>query len=403
MQATTVRALAFTLVLLIAVPLFAQEQASTFQIASDDLSSTVKPGTNLFAAAAPAAKPQGSSANSGRSSRKWEAEFHVGGTFNTDLHGTLSSYPTATSLNPDFLGGTETFYPTYFFGPGNNNFNEISGNNAFFGNLGTITSLDPVLQTNILERNSSFAVGGRISRDLHPRWTLEASVDYNFGELQMKSSALAAAAASAASWATAFGNFAAIVGGTNSMTATTTSQNDGMRQFSYTGALLFNMRTQGKFIPYFVFGGGGVSNMGDKPTLNVNGDATFDPGIIGPVRERDNVSVRFDIPTTQGVALFGGGFKYYVTDRWGFRVDVRDHVIFGNYHTLVSANPNVADAGCGNSYFETDAFGNHLFFSCDQSFIRSNLNTTPINDFRSFSIDGPHHQLKVDFGILLRW
>jgi hypothetical protein len=189
--------------------------------------------------------------------------------------------------------------------------------------------------------------------------------------------------------------------------------NDGT-QIVATGTLNINLLTRGRFIPYASVGAGVISNNGDTPTANLEGDYTFEIFDLFPISETDRVSLRHAIDDTVLVGVFGGGIKVLLTDRSGIRVDVRVHLGDSTNRTLLDADPDVVEVEPGDSSFIIASFTDpSVQFSNDPTLIRfsddptgvaeSTLTGSDINDFEAFTVSGVARQFLVSVGYFWRF
>ena len=354
--------------------------------------------------ATPAPKPARPAASEGPDpDLKWEIEFHGGGILSTNPDGGTSALPPpgASFVTEGVL--TSRAISSYYFGDGALLYNQfITAAGPLCPTCTPIVPLDPVLTARTAERAHGGAFGFRASRDISPRWAIEVNFDFNLGQMELTSPALAGIETTRASWSAAFTNLAASVPGFTGVSSTSVSTvraTEGHQIFGTAGVNV-NLLTEGRLIPYLSFGGGALANTGDLPSALLVGNFQFTDG-GAPHNNTDTVLVNWELPGVQGVGYFGGGFKYYVTPRWGFRFDARDYVSGNGLRQAVSATPLVATlapAQATNAGVQPD-----LQFSNDPPSGRDTLSGPVLTRFRTFTGDGIRHQIAVSAGVFFRF
>src|SRR5205823_5197140 len=117
---------------------------------------------------------------------------------------------------------------------------------------------------------------------------------------------------------------------------------DGRQTFT-TGAFNINLKTSGKAIPYVSAGGGFRANTGGTPNASLEGNYRFQTLGVFPMNETDSVTVRTSI-RDGAVGVVGGGLKFFVSRRWGIRLDLRAFFGNGSTETLVNTNSRGSSA-----------------------------------------------------------
>ena len=382
----------------------AQAQQSSTAAQPQAQAAPYQPGAAAFAT--PAAKPSSSSVSSEGPDpdRKWEVEFHGGGILSTNPDGGASALPPPGV--PFVTEGvlTSRAISSYYFGDGALLFNQfIAAAGPLCPTCTPIVPLDPVLTTRTAERAHGGAFGFRASRDISPRWAIEVNFDFNLGQMELTSPALAGIEATRASWSAAFANLAASVPpftGVSSTSVSTVRATEGHQIFGTAGVNV-NLLTEGRLIPYVSIGGGALANTGDLPSALLVGNFQFTDG-GAPHNNTDTVLVNWELPDVQGVGYFGGGFKYYVTPRWGFRFDVRDYLSGNGLRQSISALPTVATLAPGAAQVFSGASPT-IQLSNDPTIARDTLSGPVLTRFRTFSGDGIRNQIVVSGGVFFRF
>ena len=120
-----------------------------------------------------------------------------------------------------------------------------------------------------------------------------------------------------------------------------------------------------------------------------------------PFDETDSVTLRHTIDDTAFVGVFGGGAKFFLTQRSGIRVDVRVHLSDNTVRTLLDANPNVETTTLPQRAAEISTATNpSVQFSNSPAVINleSSLSGPALNDLEVFEISGGVRQLLVTVG-----
>jgi hypothetical protein len=336
----------------------------------------------------------------------WEIEMHGGAL--------ISSNPTAgrTALPPPnprvpFIPTSPAFIqepvPSWFFGDGATT---LSG--AVPARLGAaIVPLDSVLKSRFVERGSGGSFGFRINRSLSPRLSAEASIDWANGQLALLARSNEAIKASEASFLTTWNALFSLLSGLDEAVRSDADvKGKSGSQVVTTGTLLINIEPRRNFAPYVAFGAGYIAS-GAGPLLTLTGNYHFAfPG--GPtvsllqIDQTDTVTVQSTARNTV-TWVVGGGLKYAVSNRWGVRVDVRDHINRDVIQTIVSAVPTSASTSRVDSIALTFGFGSGetLVFSTNPNF-RSTLSST-VSDFRTFKGSGIVNQVNASAGVFWRF
>ena len=293
-------------------------------------------------------------------SGKWEIELHNGGL--------LPSNPTAGKVTLPGPGGAFTtagIYPppapqvivvatsrresSWYFGDGALLFNQaatalaanpLAMTGAFTGRMVT---LDPVLGSSLGEERRAGSLGGRVSRELTPRLTAEVSVDYGLARLEITPANRQSIEATRASFIAAFNGLITSNPGRvlKSLTSTAALDDGSAHQLFTSGALVINLVTKGRMVPYVTAGASLNAITGTLPSATLNGNYQFQNASGSQINESDNVTVRDARAGRSVSAILGGGVKYHASPRWGVRVDARVSLSKNGAGTVLDASPNV--------------------------------------------------------------
>jgi hypothetical protein len=247
----------------------------------------------------------------------------------------------------------------------------------------------------------------RISRVLTPRFSAEFAFDEGFGALAVTTTSRAGFDRTRDSFVTAWN--AALNGvsrGSQTVTSLATIGDRAGRQRFATGALLINLRSGGRLKPYAAVGAGLMTNRNGVPAAQLVGSYEFGlvlpPGIPVPAprfHETDTVTLRSSVDNAF-TGVLGGGLKYALSERWGVRADVRDHMSRNGVHTILTATP--ASERLPPSGVLTIGSTPPLRFSTSPT-IPSTLGGTPVSAFTTFRGTGVRNQVKVTVGLFWRF
>jgi hypothetical protein len=329
----------------------------------------------------------------------WEIEVHGGGLVSSTSESGTFALPAAGALVPPNFDRPVS---SWYFGDGSFQLNQ-------FPNVrlsGVLAPLDGTLQSRVATRESGGALGVRLTRRITTRMFAELTVDYAFGPLAWSSDATSELEASRASFITAFnGLLVAPFIASRTVNSTLTISDDEGSQLMTTGALRFDLLRARSWAPYVVAGLGALSVRGDAPRAVLTGTyrAVFSiTGIPVPpsiMNQTDTVTVTSSVDSG-AVWVVGGGVRLSMSDRWGIRIDVRDHMHGNTITTRVSASPTLPPSSFG-AYITTTLNNPPLVFS-GSSLIPSTL-SVPLADFVTFSGEGVVHQVGVTAGLSWRF
>ena len=291
-------------------------------------------------------------------SGKWEIEFHGGGSLNTNpaggtvnLPGAGEVFTTAAIFAPPALVITSSRrQSSWYFGDGPILFDQAAS--ALAASAGAMTrpfsariiALDPVLTRSLGTWPDGGSIGVRVSRALTPRMSAELSIDYNLARVQITPANSDAIEATRASFASAFSGLITShpMRVLRNVTSTAALDNGSGRQLLTSGALVIGLKTTGSVIPYATVGLSVISITGSLPSATLRGNYQFLNPSGSPIDETDNVTVRDARDDSTVAAILGGGVKYYISPRWGIRLDTRVTLSPNAAETAVDAAPSVA-------------------------------------------------------------
>jgi hypothetical protein len=292
--------------------------------------------------------------------RKWEIEFNAGGLIPSTSTTGVASLPgpgepfTTAGLFPPpapqvVVQSTSRRESSWYFGDGALLFNQAAASiaastvamTAAFA--GRVTALDPVLGRALGAERSGASLGVRVSRILTPRLAVEVSVGYGLTRLEIAPQNRDAVEATRASFIAAFnGLITANPSRTlRSLTSTATLDGGDARPLVTTGAVLVNLRTSGRAVPYATAGVSLITLTGRRPSVVLKGNYQFANPSGSPIDESDTVHV-WDAREDRSVAgMLGGGVKYHLSSRWGLRLDTRVALTRNPSRTTLDADPHV--------------------------------------------------------------
>jgi len=356
-------------------------------------------------------------------SGKWEIEVHGGGMLPTNPRGGTVSLPPQGELftsvtNVPALGPAvhaSRRQSSWYFGDGVTVFNGladslVANNQAQFS--GRLATLDPVLGRSLGAQRRGGSIGARVSRVLTPRFSAELSVDYSLARLEITRANSDAIEATRASFIPAFTGLITFNANRTlqSVTSVAALERGSSHQLSTGGALLINLRTTGKVIPYATVGASLISTIGRMPSATLAGNYQF-LSIGAPMNESDTVTVRDARDAHTVAAILGGGVKYNVSPRWGIRLDARVSLSKNTAGTTLDATPNVVMGGLPPGRFvllapTTVMFSNSTLPVTNQgvTVVGSSTLTGPaLTGVRTFSGSGVASHTNIAAGLFWRF
>ena len=235
------------------------------------------------------------------------------------------------------LGLPSREVPSWYFGDGAEFLNQMAPQQEAVTGLqfSEIAALDPVLTRPALRRRSAAKVGGRLTRVLNSRYSLEIEGAFARTAWELTDDARQSVEASRVSFAAFWNDFLQLA--THEVTSVATIGTSSGRQIMATGSLIVNLPSIGLGTPYAVVGAGGAWNSGTPPTISLRGRYQFVSFSV-PFDERDRVDVRFDVSSRSVVTLFGGGIQRLNQDGVGIRIDGRWHLSSDKAVTFLDAD-----------------------------------------------------------------
>lgn len=334
------------------------------------------------------ARPQG------KTSRKWEIEGHIGGSFFSNPTSGAAQLPPAGAsyqvaplfpLPPEFPGAREwpssRVVSSWYFGDGSVLFNDAR---PILSRSVPITPLDPALTRAGDERDGGLLFGFRVARALNDRLSAEFSFDASLARVRMGDDARAAIETTSTSFEQAFDGLSWI--GFAGVDSNVTIHREGGGQLNATGALTVNLLTGHRWTPYATIGGGVASSVGDMPRATLVGkyqvlDIFEETGTI-LVDDTDTVNVRYEM-NPAGILLLGGGFKFDLSPRAGIRGDVRFGIASNRGRVVIDTEASHA----GVSYFSLALIGSNstAVFSSPGNARQPSLSGPTLSGFETFT------------------
>ncbi len=329
---------------------------------------------------------------------RWEIEAYGGVSF-----GRLSSSGTVVLPPPGApIATSSPIYPswrvpTWFLGDGAAFLNQVAEQ---FGLAGRIVPLDDVLGPSGLSDSGTFVFGARVRYPLRGRYSDEGGVEVLSTGVGLSDDLLDAVTATRASFETTFTELLATGPFTAPQVTSTSSRSDGSsREIIVTGALVADFAPWGGFVPYALAGGGVLTQVGDPPSVGIEGRYRALIDGAAPIDEADQLTLRYG-QKTAAVIVLGGGLRRDFSPRWGLRFDAR--VLLGPSTTRVAidADPQVA-TGTPARYIESFTYPN-LQFSNNASTGRDSTLSGLLDGFDAFD-GGWQTRFRVTAGVVWKF
>lgn len=349
--------------------------------------------TLAFAALAPAAAAQSGS------SRNWEVEVHAGGaTVTSPSGGAAATLPIGTSFTT-LAGSQSRRESSWWFGDGASLLNSV---NRTLAPSAVLTPLDAVILSAAGSRANGAAAGFRVTRRFGSRYAAEFGLDYARTPLQFTRAALDGIETSRSTFVTAFrGLFTSGPSQNPNVTATVAITEGTGYELVTTGVLGVDLLTRGRFIPFVVGGGGVAHSSGDMPEAALVGNYGFPiPGASIAISETDRVTIRLEPRTTAPVGVFGGGFRFAASPRWGVRTDIRFTAGSAKTDVLIDATPSTTTTSPGIILISPTS-PSAVFSSSPAIF--SSLTGPAISRLRTFEGSGVSVRTSIVGGLYLRF
>lgn len=322
-------------------------------------------------------------------SPRWNVEVHAGISSPQNQSNGSGALPTTGTL----LQG-EISASTFYFGDGARLFND--NQRAVFGAQGpVITPLDGVLLVRMTTRKPGPAFGVRLERAIMERFAVQATGDLALDHLEYTPAALTAIETTRASYIPALQRALSASALTSSVTSVSTLTDDQRATQAFaTGAFVVKLKTSGKTIPYVEGGGGVVFNGGNTPQASLVGNYTLNnpAQLLGT----DTVAITYSEKSWTEVGLFGGGFTYDLTSKWGIRVDAREYLFKNTGETDIAVTPTLGFQSTGQP-FPVVNVGSLKFATT------APLSGAPVSASPAFTGSGVQGHLIVSAGFFLRF
>ena len=332
---------------------------------------------------------------------RWEVEVHGGGAFISNLSGGTTTLPTSSPLATPASQFPSRRVSTWFAGDGSKLANDVAG--LFAQISGRITPLDGILNAPFANRGNGGSFGFRVSRVLTPRLSAEFNFDYAVSSLSVPADVTSGIETTATSFRTTFEGYMAPLASPSTPTSVTSSgsvDDGGGGQILATGAVLVNLRTRGKVIPYATAGLGITSDGGDAPSGALEGQYAVRFQTTPFIEETDRVSLTYETDDRTVVGVFGGGARVFLSARAGVRADVRIHLGSRTVRTLMDANPSVRVATPELSNVLWTPTNPSVVFSNNPALINfsSSLSGAALDNLEVYTVDGVVRQMLVSVG-----
>jgi len=337
------------------------------------------------------------------SNKRWEADFSVGGVFGGHPTGgtPIASFPVGATFT---IGTSASRYASsWMFGDGALLINQIA---AGFGAAiaDRITTLDPVLTTSSLERGTGVGFGVRVSRRLTPRLRAAFVVESAAESLEFSRSATAAIEATRASFERIWNGIIATGGGvvfTNSVVRGTATTSDASGRIMYvTGGVEYQLTRDKRMVPFVSAAAGIAHRTGSLPELTLTGTYQFVFITGGPLSEEDKVRVHFSADSSSPAAVFGAGFRYFMSARQGIRAEFRIQMSGGSVVTQVDATPLAVP---GTPAFLANSTTSPTLVFSNSPAIKGNLTGPAIASLETFTGSGTAVRSNLGVGYFFRF
>jgi hypothetical protein len=353
-------------------------------------------GLPVLAALALGASPASAQAQAG----KWEVEVHGGfASATTPTGGSGGTLPAATPFTA-LAGSQSRRVSSWLFGDGASLLNSV---NTTLAPGSKLTAIDPVILGSAASRGNGANFGFRVARRFGSRYFAEGTVDFANTPLTFSEKALDGMEASRSTFISAFrGLFISGPSPNPTVTATATITEGSGHELLTTGVFGVDLVTHGKLIPYVVGGAGVANRSGDLPSVTITGNYTFPipiPG-VAPINETDKMTIRVAQDANAAVGVFGGGFRYEGSPRWGIRGDVRLNIGGGSSDVLIDATPAVVTGTPGIILISPT--NPSAVFSTSTA-INSSLTGPAISGLKTFTGSGSSLRTNVVGGIYFRF
>lgn len=333
---------------------------------------------------------------------KWEFEAHGGfASATSPTGGSAGTLPVATPLSTLPFSQPSRRISSWFFGDGTALINSV---NATLAPGSRLTAIDPVITSSSASRDNGGNFGFRLVRRFGSRYFAEGAVDFSNTPLRFSQEALDGIEASRSTFVTAFrGLFISGPSANPNVTATVDRHEGSGREVITTGVFGIDLLTHGRFIPYVVGGAGLAHATGDQPSATITGNYTFPIPVpnFTPINETDTLTIRLAREDNAAVGVFGGGFRYATSARWGLRFDVRA-TVGGASDVLIDAAPSVVTGSTTTGVILVSPTIPSAVFSTT-NVTSSSLSGPSISGLKTFSGSGSSLRTNIVGGVYIRF
>jgi hypothetical protein len=278
---------------------------------------------------------------------KWSVEIHGGAVAAQAARGTgIDEFPAGV---PFTTAGSDPSrrIPSWYFGDGARLFNQVQQQfDTQFGiDFARIVPLDSTVTGGAVRRATGVSAGGRLTRRLSPRYSLEIGVEYARTPLRLDDDARAAIEETRASFEDGFTGLleTAPIAGLVVRSTMEVADRRG-HQTSVTGSVVIDLtrHQQGRLRTHAVAGGGLLMSSGSASEVRLRGGYQFSLFGAHPYNENDNVTIRFTDRRRSPIGVVGGGLTYDFRARQAVRIDVRAQLGTSGVRTVVSTAAAIA-------------------------------------------------------------
>ncbi len=344
-----------------------------------------------------------SAAAQAASDRKWEVEVSGGGEFSVrPVDGAALPIEPGEPFTT-VVGEPSRRVRSWFFGDGAALLNEAVEEFPHPIDVPPIDPLNPVLGTGLLGPHATGGVTSlRVTRVLNRRFAAEFSGSYStYPRIELAATAYSRIERSRESfdrtWEALlpFGPFTE-----STVNSTNTGRAGSLREASVTAALQVTFPTAGRAVPYVSVGAGYVQVSGELPSGDIAGTYRFRIHREHLFEQVDAVTLRSSSSDEVVVGVVGGGVKFYPSDRWGLRLDVRALIGQSATYLEVDADPRVrADDGFGVVASRTAP---SIQFGNEAAGVASTLGL-PARGLRAWSASGLSVRARFSLGLFWRF
>jgi hypothetical protein len=279
---------------------------------------------------------------------KWTFELHAGGMFSQSTSGATPISGVFGPVGASFTtqgGFSSRAVSSWVIGDGTALFNQVQTDfSSRFGiRFPQIVPLDATVSSSFAARKTGISIGGRLTRVLTRRASLEIDVTRAMRPLALQDAARAGVEATRASFETGFSGLLATVPQLNlGVTSVVEGGADVGGQTAVTGAVRISAMRRGKLETYVTAGAGLVFNGSEALELTLRSNYQFSILDTFPINETDTVTIRVSDPSKTAVGVGGAGFQYAFAARHGVQFDVRVLAGRNETRTVVSATPRLS-------------------------------------------------------------